>query len=135
MMQNTMELLSKALTVKRASRWCEDMNLDVSTMAQAKKRGRLSPVIAGNLAIELGESPEHWMAIAAMEAEPESPLLQRLRKSQENWRKLLLTNNTKRTRKCGFFSFKGRVAGLFDAVNRTFDSGYVAIKDQRQIRQ
>ena len=86
-MQSTMELLSKALDVKRASRWCEQMDLDISTLAQAKKRGRLSPTLAGNFAIELGESPEHWIAIAAIEAEKESPLLERLRKSQAHWRK------------------------------------------------
>lgn len=87
-MQNTMELLSKALDVKRASHWAFDLNLSTGTFSQAKKRGRLSPVIAGNIAIELGESPEHWMAIAAMEAEPESPLLERLRNCQELRRKL-----------------------------------------------
>ncbi|MES2581347.1 MAG: hypothetical protein V4627_01410 [Pseudomonadota bacterium] len=87
-MQNTMQLLDRALQVKRASRWCEDMDLDISTMAQAKKRGRLSPTLAGTLAMELGESPEHWIAIAAIEAEKETPLLQRLKKSQEKWRKL-----------------------------------------------
>lgn len=87
-MTSTMELLQKALTVKRAAHWCNDLNLETSTMAQAKKRGRLSPVLAGNLAIELGESPEHWMAVAAMEAEPESPLLKRLRNCQELRRKL-----------------------------------------------
>lgn len=134
-MTQTLELLAKALEKKTISDWARSFNVSPSAITNARARGRLSPVFAGNLAIELGESPEHWMAIAAMEAEPESPLLQRLRKSQENWRKLLLTNNTKRTRKCGFFSFKGRVARLFDAVNRTFGSGYVAIKDQRQIRQ
>lgn len=86
-MQNTMELLTKALSVKRAARWTEDLNLDASTICQAKKKGRLSPALAGNFAIELGESPEHWIAIAAIEASPESTLLQRLKKSQPSWRK------------------------------------------------
>jgi len=86
-MQTTMELLGKALDVKRSSRWCEELDLDISTLSQAKKRGRLSPTLAGNLAIELGESPEHWIAIAAIEAEKETPLLQRLKKSQPSWRK------------------------------------------------
>lgn len=86
-MNNTMELLSKALDVKRAARWTEELNLDASTICQAKKRGRLSPALAGNFAIELGESPEHWIAIAALEAEPESTLLQRLKNNQASWRK------------------------------------------------
>jgi hypothetical protein len=83
-----MELLNHALQKQRASRWCEEMDLDISTIAQAKKRGRLSPTLAGNLAMKLGESPEHWIAVAALEAEPESTLLQRLRKAQSTWRKL-----------------------------------------------
>jgi hypothetical protein len=37
--------------------------------------------------MKLGEDPEHWIAVAALEAEPESTLLQRLKKSQINWRK------------------------------------------------
>lgn len=84
-MQTTMQLLTKALTVKRATRWCEDLNLNMSTISTARKRGRLSPTLAGNLAIELGESPEHWIAVAALEAEPESPLLQTLKTRSEQW--------------------------------------------------
>lgn len=87
-MHNTMELLSKALDVKRAARWCEEMDLDISTISQAKKRGRLSPTLAGTFAIELGEDAEHWIAIAAIEAEKESPLLERLKRSQALRRKL-----------------------------------------------
>jgi hypothetical protein len=87
-MQNTMELLTKALDMKRAARWCEEMDLDISTLSQAKKRGRLSPVLAGSFAIELGEDAEHWIAVAAIEAEKPSPLLERLRRSQALRRKL-----------------------------------------------
>lgn len=87
-MENTMELLAKALEIKRAARWCEEFNLDISTIAAAKKRGRLSPALAGNFAMDLGEPPERWIAIAAMEAERKSPLTERLRAFQEKWRKL-----------------------------------------------
>lgn len=87
-MAATMELLAKALATKRASHWCNDFGIDRSVITQAKKRGNLSPALAGNFAIELGESPEHWMAVAAMEAERDSPLLQRLKERQEYWRKL-----------------------------------------------
>lgn len=86
-MPNTMQLLDKALQVKRASHWANELNLSNGTFTMARTRGRLSPVLAGNLAIELGESPEHWIAIAAIEQEKETPLLERLKKSQENWRK------------------------------------------------
>jgi hypothetical protein len=87
-MQKTLELLDQALQVKRASQWCNDLNLDPSTMSQAKKRGRLSPTLAGNLAIELGADPEHWIAVAALEAEPQSDLLTSLKKRAGSWRKL-----------------------------------------------
>lgn len=86
-MHSTMELFEKALTVKHAAAWAKDLNLTRAAFSMAKKQKRLSPVLAGNLAIELGESPEHWIAIAAIEAEKESPLLQRLKDCQGNWRK------------------------------------------------
>lgn len=86
-METTMDLLSKALSVQRAAHWVQDMNLSKSAFTMAQKRGRLSPTIAGNLAMKLGENPEHWIAVAALEAEPESTLLERLRKSANDWRK------------------------------------------------
>ncbi len=87
-MQTTMELFEKALTVQRAADWAREFNLTRGALSIAKKQRRLSPVLAGNFAIKLGEDPEHWVAIAALEAEPESTLLQRLKKSQAHWRKL-----------------------------------------------
>lgn len=54
----------------------------------AKKQGRLSPALAGNFAMELGEDLEHWMAIAALEAEKDSELLARLKKRSNIWRRL-----------------------------------------------
>lgn len=87
-MQNTMQLLDKALKFQKAARWCEALNLDPSVISQARKRGNLSPALAGNLAIELGEDAEHWIAVAAIEGEKDSPLLQRLKRSQALRRKL-----------------------------------------------
>ena len=86
-MESTMQLLSKALSVQRAADWVNEMNLSKSAFSMAQKRGRLSPVIAGNLAIKLGENPEHWIAVAALEAEPESELLERLKQTANSWRK------------------------------------------------
>lgn len=86
-MESTMQLLNKALTVQRAADWVHVMNLSKSAISMAQKRGRLSPVLAGNLAIELGENPEHWIAVAALEAEPESELLTRLKTTANSWRK------------------------------------------------
>ncbi|AIJ45436.1 MULTISPECIES: hypothetical protein [Comamonas] len=80
-MASTLELLEMALKSKRAAAWCRDLNITTAAFAQAKKRGRLSPLLAGNIAIDLGENPDRWMAIAAMEAERKGPLLDRLKSS------------------------------------------------------
>lgn len=104
-MPSTMELLTKALEVKRAAHWCEELNVDLSTISQAKKRGRLSPTLAGNFAIKLGENPEHWIAVAALEAEPESTLLQELRATASKWRKRWHKNNTFKTGASSSFAF------------------------------
>lgn len=87
-MLTSIELLQKALEQKTLSAWARTFNVVPSTFTNAKRAGRLSPALAGNLAIELGESPEHWIAIAAIEAEKESPLLQRLKNCQELRRNL-----------------------------------------------
>lgn len=86
-MQKTMELFSKALEIKHASAWARDFNITPETFSMAKKQGRLSPLLAGNFAIELGEDPEHWIAVAALEAAPESELLTRLKTAANRWRK------------------------------------------------
>lgn len=86
-MPNTMDLLTQALQKQRAAAWTKELNLSDSALTQAKKRGRLSPVLAGHIAMKLGENPEHWIAVAALEAEPESELLTRLLADANNWRK------------------------------------------------
>lgn len=86
-MPKTMELLDKALQVQRAAQWSRELNLTESAIAHARKRGRLSPTLAGHFAIKLGENPEQWIAIAALEAEPESPLLDELKAIKHRWRK------------------------------------------------
>lgn len=86
-METTMDLFEKALTVQRAADWAKEFNLTRGALSIAKTKRRLSPVLAGNFAMKLGENPEHWIAVAALEAEPESTLLQRLKNSQANWRK------------------------------------------------
>lgn len=87
-MNTTMELFQKALAIEPSAKaWCDELGVSRNTLAVAKIRGRLSPVIAGGIAMKLGESPEHWIAVAALEAEPQSTLLQRLKDCQANWRK------------------------------------------------
>lgn len=72
-MRNTMDLFSKALEVQPSAKvWCDELGLSRNTLATAKIRGRLSPAIAGGIAMKLGENPIQWIAIAALEAEPES---------------------------------------------------------------
>jgi len=71
-MENTMELLARALKVQPQARWADELDLSDAALSQAKKRGRLSPTLAGNMAASLGEDPEHWITVAALEAEPDS---------------------------------------------------------------
>lgn len=88
-MPHTLELLAKALEKQNAARWCSRLNLQRSTFSQAKKRGRLSPTLAGNLAIEIGADPIYWTAVAAAEAEPPGPLRDRLEQSLERQKTVL----------------------------------------------
>lgn len=92
-MQSTIELLDKALSVKRAAHWCAELNIDPSSLAKARERGRLSPSLAGTLAIELGADPMQWIAIAAIETERDNVLLPRLKATADSWRKRWDKNN------------------------------------------
>lgn len=79
-MQTTMDLFAKALEFQpSAEAWCKELGLSKSALAVAKHRGRLAPAVAGGIAIKLGENPTQWVAIAALEAEPESPLTAQLK--------------------------------------------------------
>lgn len=127
-MQNTMELFSKALEIKHASAWAREFNITPEAFSMAKKQGRLSPVLAGNIAIELGEDPEHWIAVAAIEATKESELLARLKNRVNGWRRLCLSNHIKQARRRGFFSFQATVARLRHAVHSTLYAGCVHIE-------
>lgn len=80
-MPHTIELLEKALEVRKASQWCQRFNITKGTLSQAKKRGRLSPTLAGVFAMEIGADPIFWTAVAAAEAEPPGPLRERLEAS------------------------------------------------------
>jgi len=77
-MHTTMDLFEHALTHHKAAEWARRLNLTESAFSQAKKRGRLSPTLAGELAANIGEDPREWITIAALEAEPDSPLKQDL---------------------------------------------------------
>lgn len=87
-MEKTMNLYERALTKQHAAAWARDLNITRAALSIAKKQGRLSPVLAGNFAMELGEDPEHWVAVAALEAEKDSELLARLKSRVKAWRRL-----------------------------------------------
>jgi len=87
-MTTTLELFEKALQKQKAAAWARTFNLTPSTFSHVKKQGRLSPVLAGNFAIELGEDPAHWMAVAAIEAAEHSELRDRLTSRVKQWRRL-----------------------------------------------
>jgi len=77
-MPTTMQLLERALATKKQARWAEELNVSDATLSVAKKRRRLSPTIAGEIAVKLGEDPRDWITIAALEAEPDTPGKQHL---------------------------------------------------------
>lgn len=100
-MQSTMELWKKALSVHHQAEWARVMNVTPSAFSQATKQGRLSPVLAGNIAMEIGENPEHWVAVAALEQAGtntrDADLLARLKTRGKIWRRLLFSNVAKIT--------------------------------------
>lgn len=88
-MPRTIDLLQTALKKQRAASWCRQFNITEAAISTAKKRGRLSPTLAGVFAIELGADPIYWTAVAAAEAEPAGPLKERLEKQLERHKTLL----------------------------------------------
>lgn len=71
-MQSTMNLLDAALKIEPLPYWHNQLKLARSTLHQARKRGHLSPAIAGAIAKHMGEPVEKWVCIAAMESEKDS---------------------------------------------------------------
>lgn len=72
-MESTMNLLEKALEVAPIPTWTKKLHLSRDAIAGAKSKGRLTPVIAGALAIELNQDPTKWIAVATLESAPDSP--------------------------------------------------------------
>ncbi|OWG16899.1 hypothetical protein KDK82_0360 [Delftia sp. K82] len=83
-MQTTLNLLDRALEVKTAAEWSRLIGVPRAIFTTAKTRGNLSPVVAGEVAAELGEDPQRWIVIAVMETAKESAcktkLMKRLKK-------------------------------------------------------
>lgn len=71
-MKKSIDLLNKALDCYTARVVAEQCGVSEQAMSNAKKRGTLSPEVAGHIAVMLGEDPVLWMAIAGLEAARES---------------------------------------------------------------
>lgn len=84
-MKTTVELMEKALSIKPAAEWARQLGIARALFTNAKTRGNLSPIVAGELAGEIGEDPQKWIVIAALETGKESAckekLVSRLRKT------------------------------------------------------
>lgn len=74
-MQTTMELLSRATQLQPSdAEWCRTLGVSRTTLAVARTRGHLTPVVAGGIAQELDLDPILWIARAALEAAPPSKI-------------------------------------------------------------
>ncbi|MBT2327042.1 hypothetical protein J7E62_32685 [Variovorax paradoxus] len=82
-MRTTMDLLELALENGNLHALSLALGLHAEALRTARSRGRLSPVLAGCLALELQQDPATWMAIAALEIEreraPKTKLLRHFR--------------------------------------------------------
>lgn len=95
-METTIQLLEKALKREPSQKfWCEQLQMSRSALAVSKVRQRLSPTIAGNLARLLGEDEGYWVAIAALEAEPDTYGRAKLMSMSHEWRKRSLSNRSR----------------------------------------
>lgn len=90
-MPNTMDLWERAQKVHTKTEWAKMLGIHVSTWTNVQNKGHVSPIVAAGLALELGEDPKEWIAIAALEAAPETPLKTKLRKRLSTARKLYLS--------------------------------------------
>lgn len=71
-MKTTLDLLDMAMRTARSSNaLATELKLSRNALTNARNRGRLSPILAGTLADRIGQPVAEWMALAAIEAEPE----------------------------------------------------------------
>lgn len=112
----TLELLERALAINPSPKhWCDELKVARSALNVARLRGRLSPALAGGLAMKLNENPTQWVAIAALEAEPKSALTDQLKarfrecrfSSMERRQKLRHSNTERRSTPRGAFFMPG----------------------------
>jgi hypothetical protein len=77
-MQTTMNLLASAEEVKDLSAWAKTLGLSKRLLYTSKYREHLSPAVAGALAEELGQDPDQWIVVAALESERDSACKDRM---------------------------------------------------------
>ncbi|MBT2324780.1 hypothetical protein J7E62_20800 [Variovorax paradoxus] len=86
-MPTTMDLLELALENSTLRALARALGLSEEALRTARSRGRLSPLLAGSLAKELGQDPEKWIVIAVLESERESASrTSMLRHFRKKWR-------------------------------------------------
>ena len=75
-METTMDLLEKLKEPSNAKLKprdiCAALGVNRTALSVARLRGRLTPILAGGIADMIGEDVKHWVAIAAIEAEPKT---------------------------------------------------------------
>lgn len=74
----TMDLLKRALEQASVWEWQNRLGLSEQAIYSARRRGNLSPAIAGALAEAMGENVDQWIVIAALEGERESACKDRM---------------------------------------------------------
>lgn len=77
---NTMQLLAKAEKVATLYEWHQRLGLHEQTLYSAKRKGRLTPAIAGAIAEQIGEDVGQWIIVAAIETERDSACRERMAK-------------------------------------------------------
>lgn len=75
----TMDLLDQALEQRSLYEWTRVLGLHEQSLYSARRRGNLSPSIAGAIAEALGLPVEKWIVQAALEGERESTCRDRMR--------------------------------------------------------
>ena len=87
-MKTTLDLLARALEGQTNLALAGKLHVYSSALSKARDRGRLSPILAGQVAEQLGEDVTYWIALAALEAEPPSTARDKLRRDIRRGRKL-----------------------------------------------
>lgn len=86
-MKTTLDLLAWALEEQTNRSLAGKLHVYGSAFSKARERGRLSPMLTGQVAELMGEDVAYWTALAALEAERPSRARDKLRRTIERSRK------------------------------------------------